>query len=834
MALLHLQFKKSLMNKQKITLQTISTFPNIDLNISSNFKLYYLNKHFVYKTICNINSKKLNLKSKNFNSISFSKSINHFNKQISTSKQSKSKKNVNLTSSLQSHLKTNGISLPLFCRKPINFASFLVSFKQPYGLNRTFNTTFSFFNYKNNLTFSLQKLNNSSYLSQFLEKYILKLLVCQSKTSNLQKKVQYQNQINPLLKDLAVRDLCAAQIFSLQRSSLAGKNLLDIQQRRSGDVPLIVPLEIISLLPIIFNCPYFSYNLIEKLERTLMVADNNFNESSNLLSEKYITKLNLLSKKISLAPQIKTQFFSSFENKFSLSEPIAKTSAYSSFEGEFIYKKDLNSLFYKNRDKKRSFITEKLFPIYTQNVALILTRQDLISFSLNPKSAKKLHLCRQKSQFLKETFRTQNFFVRNSQNGGLQKLISQSEKKEKYYLNDVIIKFQKINQLSNSLKDSSPTDLEKTNHLKETQINNSFITTTVKVSKLAVGLPSQFNKLSLGEFFMYGDRIKNNLAVFNTGQIIHINQEKLTLRKGQPIFISPKAIFHKYHGDLIDPNSSVITLAYSQLKTGDIIQGIPKVEQFFEARTTKRGRLFRDSLPNLLKALFKRYVFKLPFEKAVRQSFYKIQQIIVDGVQRVYRSQGVSIADKHLEIIVKQMTSKVRISFAGVTGFFPGEVVDLDLVEHVNTYVTRKVQYEPLVLGITKASLEVNSFLSAASFQQTTRVLSKAALTRKRDFLRGLKENVILGNLIPAGTGLLVYLEKKKTIDSIVEEAFEEKKRYRRRLLFLHPRFKPLKHRTFLFKHSIFKRYRKFYTLVNLLKLNYKFNYKQSYKHNYI
>ena len=148
----------------------------------------------------------------------------------------------------------------------------------------------------------------------------------------------------------------------------------------------------------------------------------------------------------------------------------------------------------------------------------------------------------------------------------------------------------------------------------------------------------------------------NNLAVFNTGQIIHINQEKLTLRKGQPIFISPKAIFHKYHGDLIDPNSSVITLAYSQLKTGDIIQGIPKVEQFFEARTTKRGRLFRDSLPNLLKALFKSYVFKLPFEKAVRQSFYKIQQIIVDGVQRVYRSQGVSIADKHLEIIVKQMT----------------------------------------------------------------------------------------------------------------------------------------------------------------------------------
>ena len=78
----------------------------------------------------------------------------------------------------------------------------------------------------------------------------------------------------------------------------------------------------------------------------------------------------------------------------------------------------------------------------------------------------------------------------------------------------------------------------------------------------------------------------------------------------------------------------------------------------------------------------------------------------------------------------------------------------------INTLLMKKIQYEPLVLGITKASLEVESFLSAASFQQTTRVLSKAAMGRKKDFLKGLKENVILGNLIPAGTGYLVYIEK--------------------------------------------------------------------------
>ena len=84
--------------------------------------------------------------------------------------------------------------------------------------------------------------------------------------------------------------------------------------------------------------------------------------------------------------------------------------------------------------------------------------------------------------------------------------------------------------------------------------------------------------------------------------------------------------------------------------------------------------------------------------------------------------------------------------------------MDLNVVEEVNSLLMRKISYEPLVLGITKASLEVDSFLSAASFQQTTRVLSNAAISKKKDFLKGLKENVILGNLIPAGTGYLVYL----------------------------------------------------------------------------
>jgi len=359
------------------------------------------------------------------------------------------------------------------------------------------------------------------------------------------------------------------------------------------------------------------------------------------------------------------------------------------------------------------------------------------------------------------------------------------KKKNQYFINDTIIKFFNVLESADSQSEkhadnniaTSIGNNQQNEHLNATSKKeweyehsqggcpswkpvpvpkNNFY----KINKLPIGMAQQKNKLLIGEFLVYGDQISTSLAVTKAGQIIHINKKKITLRQGQPIFVSPKSILHKYDSDFVEEQCPVITLTYQQLKTGDIIQGIPKVEQFFEARTTKRGRLFRDSLTNLLKGLFKRYCSKgQPLDQAVRQSFYKIQQIIVDGVQRVYRSQGVSIADKHLEVIVKQMTSKVRILEGGQTGFFPGEIVDLNFVEEVNTLLMRKITYEPLVLGITKASLEVDSFLSAASFQQTTRILSNAALSRKKDFLKGLKENVILGNLIPAGTGYLVYLD---------------------------------------------------------------------------
>ena len=133
---------------------------------------------------------------------------------------------------------------------------------------------------------------------------------------------------------------------------------------------------------------------------------------------------------------------------------------------------------------------------------------------------------------------------------------------------------------------------------------------------------------------------------------------------------------------------------------------------------------------------------------------------LVGEVQKVYKSQGVDIHDKHIELIVRQMLKKVRVMEAGDTALLPGELADKTKLERENAKLKKKDEqatFEPLILGITKASLATESFLSAASFQETTKVLTDAAIEGKVDHLLGLKENVIIGKLIPAATGLKRY-----------------------------------------------------------------------------
>jgi DNA-directed RNA polymerase subunit beta' len=144
-------------------------------------------------------------------------------------------------------------------------------------------------------------------------------------------------------------------------------------------------------------------------------------------------------------------------------------------------------------------------------------------------------------------------------------------------------------------------------------------------------------------------------------------------------------------------------------------------------------------------------------------------------VQEVYRLQGVTINDKHIEIIVRQMLRKVRITEPGDTTFLWGEQIDkLDFEEEnerVEKMGGKPAEASPVLLGITKASLEAESFLSAASFQDTTRVLTEAATRSKVDYLRGFKENVIMGHIIPAGTGFDMY--RKVQLKHLVEAVDE-------------------------------------------------------------
>jgi DNA-directed RNA polymerase subunit beta' len=155
------------------------------------------------------------------------------------------------------------------------------------------------------------------------------------------------------------------------------------------------------------------------------------------------------------------------------------------------------------------------------------------------------------------------------------------------------------------------------------------------------------------------------------------------------------------------------------------------------------------------------------------------RRYLLSEVQKVYRLQGVDINDKHLEVVVRQMTRKIKILESGDSDLLPGTMIDMfDFHEEnarVREFGGEEAKGEQTLLGITKAALATDSFLSAASFQETTRVLTEAAIKGKVDPLVGLKENVIIGKLIPAGTGMMRYRSLKvETDNQLVEEAVTE------------------------------------------------------------
>ena len=260
---------------------------------------------------------------------------------------------------------------------------------------------------------------------------------------------------------------------------------------------------------------------------------------------------------------------------------------------------------------------------------------------------------------------------------------------------------------------------------------------------------------SVGQFLNLGEAAMFRYSSPFPGQIVSIEREKITLRRAQVLLFYVQGGMHVNHGEWVDKNAPILTLTYQKLVTGDIVAGIPKIEQFFEAPATKEGEPIPNSLQVKLRKIFHRLKSAHSLAHAAKKSLAEIQQILVEGILKVYLSQGVRIADKHLEIVIRQMTSKGHVLDVGNTGLFQGEHVNLHRIERINlaTY-GEKADYEPAIFGITQASLDSESFISAASFQETTRVLSRDTVAGKTDFLRGLKERVVLGDLIQAGTGL--------------------------------------------------------------------------------
>jgi DNA-directed RNA polymerase, beta' subunit len=159
------------------------------------------------------------------------------------------------------------------------------------------------------------------------------------------------------------------------------------------------------------------------------------------------------------------------------------------------------------------------------------------------------------------------------------------------------------------------------------------------------------------------------------------------------------------------------------------------------------------------------------------QGIEALARYIVQEVQEVYRLQGVKISDKHIEVIIRQMLRRVNIVDSGETEFITGEQVERGDVMAANEKALEEgkepARYENVLLGITKASLSTDSFISAASFQETTRVLTEAAIMGKQDELRGLKENVIVGRLIPAGTGLTYHRSRRQQWQEAEQETSE-------------------------------------------------------------
>nr|YP_009242955.1 RNA polymerase beta'' subunit [Astragalus mongholicus]YP_009760370.1 RNA polymerase beta'' subunit [Astragalus gummifer]YP_011030523.1 RNA polymerase beta'' subunit [Astragalus leucocephalus]WNV61020.1 RNA polymerase beta subunit [Astragalus membranaceus]AMQ99218.1 RNA polymerase beta'' subunit [Astragalus mongholicus]QIQ57173.1 RNA polymerase beta'' subunit [Astragalus gummifer]QTK20891.1 RNA polymerase beta'' subunit [Astragalus mongholicus]WNV64266.1 RNA polymerase beta'' subunit [Astr len=278
-----------------------------------------------------------------------------------------------------------------------------------------------------------------------------------------------------------------------------------------------------------------------------------------------------------------------------------------------------------------------------------------------------------------------------------------------------------------------------------------------------------FTIISLGQF------ICENICIAQTkngphlklksGQVLTVQKDSVIIRSAKPYLATPGATIHGHYGEILYEGDILVTFIYEKSRSGDITQGLPKVEQILEIRSIdsismnleKRIDAWNECITRILGIP---WGFLIGAELTIAQSRISL----VNKIQKVYRSQGVHIHNRHIEIIVRQITSKVLVSEDGMSNvFLPGELIGLLRAERTGRALEEAICYRALLLGITKTSLNTQSFISEASFQETARVLAKAALRGRIDWLKGLKENVVLGGMIPVGTGFKRIMHRSRS-----------------------------------------------------------------------
>nr|QFG71218.1 RNA polymerase subunit beta'' [Mammillaria zephyranthoides] len=249
---------------------------------------------------------------------------------------------------------------------------------------------------------------------------------------------------------------------------------------------------------------------------------------------------------------------------------------------------------------------------------------------------------------------------------------------------------------------------------------------------------------------------------FKSGQVLIVQFDSVVIRSAKPYLSTPGTKVHGHYGEIFYEGDTLGTFLYEKSRSGDITQGLPKVERVLEVRSIDSISMNLEKRidgwnKHITKILGISWGFLVGAELTIAQSRISL----VNKIQRIYRSQGVQIHNRHIEIIVRQITSKVLVSEDGMSNvFLPGELIGLLRAERTGRALEEAISYRAILLGITRASLNTQSFISEASFQETARVLAKAALRGRIDWLKGLKENVVLGGMIPVGTGVKGFVHR--------------------------------------------------------------------------